>query len=90
MYKMSTENEITKESILSPFVEDMINKIIEEAKKKKHRDNLMKNMIEPILEDINDKYYPHMMTLMVLLCLIIILLTLLLIANVKTMNACNK
>ena len=68
---------------LSPLMESIISKIIEESKKRKYRERLMKDMINPLLEDINNKYYPYIMTLTILLCLIIILLILLLVANIK-------
>ena len=68
-------------TFMGPITDGIVNDFINEVKKKKNRDKIMKNFIEPILNDINDRYYPHMMTLMVLLALIIILLSLLLIAN---------
>ena len=71
---------------LSPLMESIINKIVDEGKKRKYRDRLMKDMIVPLLEDINNKYYPYIMTLTVLLCLIIILLILLLVTNVRNNN----
>lgn len=49
----------------------------------------MKNIVEPILNDINDRYFPHMMTLTVLIALIIILLLLLLIASSKSCESCH-
>ncbi len=68
-------------TFIGPITDGIVKDFINEVKKKKNRDKIMKNLIEPILSDINDRYYPHMMTLMVLLALIIILLSLLLIAN---------
>ncbi len=68
-------------SFIGPLTDEIINNFIKELKKKKHRDKIMKNIIDPLLCDINDKYYPHMMMLTIFLVLIIILLTLLLIMN---------
>lgn len=73
--------EVETASFIGPMTDNLINSFIDEIKKKKNKEKIMKNIIEPILNDINDRYYPHMMTLTVLLSLIIILLLLLLIAN---------
>jgi len=70
-------------SFIGPMTENIINSFVDEIKKKKNREKIMKNVIEPILSDINERYFPHMMTLVVLLVMVIILLLLLLIANSK-------
>lgn len=71
-------------SFIGPMTENIINSFVDEIKKKKNREKIMKNVIEPILNDINERYFPHMMTLVVLLVMVIILLLLLLIANFKS------
>ena len=68
-------------SFIGPITDNIINSCIHELKKKKNKEKIMKNIIEPILLDINSRYYPHMLTLTILLSLIIILLLLLLIVN---------
>ena len=73
--------QMKESSFIGPVTDNLINSFIDEIKKKKNKEKIMKNIIEPILNDINDKYYPHMMTITVLLSLIIILLLLLLVVN---------
>jgi hypothetical protein len=73
-------------NFIGPMTTKIINSFIKEIKKKKNKEKIMKNIIEPILNDINDRYYPHMLTLTALLSLIIILLLLLLVLNTKKYN----
>lgn len=68
-------------SFIGPLTDDIINNFIRELKKKKHRDKIMKNIIDPLLTDINSKYYPYLMMLTIFLVMIIILLILLLFMN---------
>lgn len=56
------------------FTDKIFGAIMKEIEKKKYKDKIMKFLIEPLLDDINNKYYPHMMSLVILLILIIILL----------------
>lgn len=72
-----------EDTFIGPITDGIINDFVDELKKEKHKNKIMKHVIEPILIDINNRYYPHMMGLTVLLSLIIILLILLLIANMK-------
>jgi hypothetical protein len=67
-------------SFIGPMTDKLVNSFTDEIKKKKNREKIMKNIIDPILNDINDRYYPHMVTLIVMLSLIIILLLMLLIS----------
>lgn len=83
---MNTNSSENKRSILGPITDNLIDSFVDELKKKKNRDKIMKNIVEPILTNINNRYFPHMMTLTVLLAVIIILLTWLLIANTKERN----
>lgn len=80
MYRMA-EEKISR--FISPVTDGIINSFIDEIKKKRNKEKIMRNIIEPILNDINSKYYPHVITLIVFLSVIIILLTLLLIVNIK-------
>lgn len=56
------------------FTDKIFGAIMKEVENKKYKDKIMKCLIEPLLDDINNKYYPHMMSLVILLILIIILL----------------
>jgi hypothetical protein len=77
-------------SFIGPMTDNLINSFVDELKKKKNRDKVMKNIVEPILNDINDRYFPHMMTLTILIILVIVLLLLLLISNFKNNDCCNS
>jgi hypothetical protein len=77
-----TTSDVTEgDAFIGPFADNLINSFVNEVKKKKNKDKIMKNIIEPILNDINDKYYPHMLTLTILLSMIIILLLMVLVTN---------
>ena len=52
---------------ISPITDKLIDTISSQIKKEKNRKKIMKNIIEPVLEDINKKYYPHYITLISLL-----------------------
>jgi len=71
------------ESLIGPITDSFIANFIKELKKKKNKDIVMRNIIDPLICDINNRYFPHMMTFVILLCLIVILLVILLIANTK-------
>ncbi len=73
---------------IGPMVDNLIDGFVDEIKKKKHKDKLMKTIINPVLKDIDSRYYPYAMALSVLLVTIIVLLVTLLIINVK--SSCNK
>ena len=81
---------MSETSFIGPMTENLINGFVDELKKKKNRDKIMRNVIEPILTDIDNRYFPHMMTLTMLLTLIIILLIMLLIANTHNTTIASK
>ena len=66
---------------IGPMTDNLINSFIQEMGKKKNKEKIMKNVVDPLLCDINDKYYPYMMTLTLLLTIIIVLLISLLAIN---------
>jgi hypothetical protein len=68
-------------TFIGPVTDNIVNGILCELKKKKNKDKIMKDLIEPIINDINERYYPHMLILTVLLSIIIILLLFLLLVN---------
>lgn len=59
---------------ISSITNVIMDNIVKELKKKKNRDKIVKNVIDPILCDIKDKYYPYFITLVIILILIILLL----------------
>lgn len=76
-------------TFIGPLTDNLVNGFVDEMKKKKNRDKIMENIIEPILSDINSRYFPHIMGLAVLIVIVIILLLLLLITNSKCCVNCK-
>lgn len=74
----SQENNITR---FGPITDELVDGFIKEFQRKKIKDKIVKNMIDPILCDIAEKYYPHVVTLMVILALMILLLISILIIS---------
>lgn len=66
-------------AFIGPIADNLINLFVVELKKKKNKDKLMKNIIEPVLNDVSDRYYPYIMSLTLLLVLIIALLLILIV-----------
>lgn len=80
----TTDNEnLRLQSMFGPVTDNIINGFINEIKKKKYKDKIMTAVIDPILSDVNTRYFPHMMVLLSLLITIIVLLILILVSNRK-------
>jgi hypothetical protein len=71
------------DSIIGPVTDNLINSFVDEVKKKKNRDKIMKNIVTPILNDIEDRYLPYVLTLATLFVVQIVLLLLLLFTKYK-------
>lgn len=72
-------NEMTTH--IGPITDEIVDGLVKEFQRKKIKDKIVKYMIDPILCDIAEKYYPHIVTLMVLLALMILLMTSILIMS---------
>ena len=59
---------------LGNITDNLIGTLTTQVKKKKNRDKIMKNIVEPVLEDINKKYYPHYITIISLFIMMILML----------------
>ena len=59
---------------LGNITDNLIGTLTTQVKKKKNREKIMKNIIEPVLTDINKKYYPHYITIISLFIVMIIML----------------
>lgn len=66
---------------IGPMTDEIVNELIREFKRKKIKDKIVKHVIDPIICDIAEKYYPHIVTLMVLLALMILLMLSILIMS---------
>jgi hypothetical protein len=69
------------ETYVAPITDNLIDVITKHVKKKRNRDKIMKTIIEPVLEDINRKYYPHYVTLISLFIMMILMLITLLFVS---------
>lgn len=79
----NANTETHDESFIGPMVDNMIDRFIDEFKKRNFKEKIMRTMINPILSDIEDRYYPYFMSLVILLVIIIILLALLLVVGYR-------
>jgi len=61
---------------IGPITDGFINKCIQEVKKKKVKEKIMGEIIDPLLKDLSIRYYPYFVTVISIL----ITMTLLLIA----------
>lgn len=62
------------EKCVGPITETLLNKCIKEINKKKTKEKIMKGVIDPLLKDLTDRYYPYFITITSVLIVIIILL----------------
>jgi amino acid transporter len=69
------------ENIVGSITDRVVNTASKHIKNKKNREKIMKNIIEPVLTDINKKYYPHYITVITLFIMMIIMLIILLIIS---------
>ena len=69
------------ETYIAPITDNIIDVITTHVKKKRNREKIMKTIIEPVLEDINRKYYPHYVTLISLFIMMILMLITLLFVS---------
>lgn len=76
----SSNDDITGTHI-GPITDEIVDNVVKEFQKKKIKDKIIKHMIDPILCDIAEKYYPHVVTLMVILALMILLMISILIIS---------
>lgn len=59
---------------IGPITNSLIENIIKEFKKKEVKDKIIKNVCEPLLQDLSIRYYPYFICVIVILVLIIVLL----------------
>jgi hypothetical protein len=84
---------MSSQTYIGPITDGIVDGLIDEFQKKKTKDKIIKNIIDPLLCDIAEKYYPHVVTLMVILALMILLLISILIISLlpgKTKGSFNS
>jgi hypothetical protein len=85
----STDTVLVDDNFIGPFTDKVIKDLITEIKKEKNIKRIQENIIDPVLLDINNRYFPHMVTLITLLIMIVLLLVLILIFNFSDKNKQN-
>lgn len=76
-----SQNILDESTYIGPFTDKLIKDFILEIRKEKNMNKIREHILDPVLCDINDRYFPHMVTLITLLILIVLLLTTLLWMN---------
>lgn len=56
------------------MTDGVIDAIVKEIKKKKTKEKIMVGIIDPLLCDLTVRYYPHLMTITVMLVVVVLLL----------------
>jgi len=62
------------DKIIRPATDNIIDILTSEIYEERNRKKIIKRVIQPILEDINKKYYPHFMALLTLLIIMTIMM----------------
>jgi hypothetical protein len=78
---MNSVNDNDTRTHIGPITDEIVDGLIKEFQRKKIKDKIVKHMIDPILCDIAEKYYTHVVTLMVILALMILLMISILIIS---------
>lgn len=70
------------------ITDTILNGIIKELNKKETQEKIQRDIIEPIICNITEKYYPHIMTLIIVLVFVVVVLIVLLILAI--LQSCKK
>ena len=74
--------------MFGPITNSVIDGVISEIKKKKTKEKIMKNIVDPLLCDLTTRYYPYLITITIILVLIVVLLLSILI--MMTVQQCSN
>lgn len=72
--------------IIGSLTNTVLDSIVKEMKKQKNKEKIMKNVIDPLLCDITTRYYPHFLTVTIILVVMVILLIAILIITLFKKN----
>lgn len=67
---------------IGPITDKLIKSLITEIKKEKNMKMIQENIIDPVICNVYDRYFPHMMTTLILILIIICLLLYVVVLNV--------
>jgi hypothetical protein len=73
---------------IGPVTDALIDNIIKEVKRKKNKEKIMNDIIDPLLRDLATRYYPHLMSITMILIIMVILLISILVMLV--LQKCEK
>jgi hypothetical protein len=59
---------------IGPLTNAVLDSVIKEIRKKKTKEKIMQNIVDPLLCDLTTRYYPHLMTITVILVIMVVLL----------------
>lgn len=59
---------------VGPLTNTFIDAVTKEIKKKKTKEKIMTGIIDPLLCDLITRYYPHLMTIIIIMAIIVLLL----------------
>jgi len=79
----NSESILDGSNYIGPITDKIIRDIITEIRKDKNINRIKENILDPVLLDINNRYFPHMLTLISLLIMIVVLLVILLIISMS-------
>jgi len=75
---------------VGPITDALIDKAISEVNKKKTKEKIMSGVIDPLLKDISNRYYPHFITITSMLAVIVLLLiSVLILLIIQKMDSCT-
>lgn len=87
MENLQEQKSFSIQKMFGPITNSIIDGIISEIKKKKTKEKIMKNIIDPLLCDLTTRYYPYLITITIILILIVVLLLSILV--MMTVQRCN-
>jgi hypothetical protein len=84
---MLNKNKIYLKLMIEKLTKDIINKLVNEFKKKENKERLEREILNPIISNFSEKIFPYVSLLFIMyslnLILIIIILVLIVIKNKK-------
>lgn len=77
-----TDHKKGTSTYIGPLTDAILDNIIKEIKKKHNKEKIMKNIIDPLLCDLTTRYYPHFLTVTIILIIMVVLLIAILIISI--------
>ena len=68
------------------FTNDILNKVIETFNSKENKDKLSESILDPLIQEINNRLYPYIILIFLMYILILILIITILILLIMNKN----